>query len=230
MKRLRRLFDYALDLAFPGPLSGRSGPLRQQILDLEMTKRDSKLGRLFELEEQAPARSAWVGLGTIAYEIVSHFKPKRIVELGSFGGFSTFAMALALRDLGQGGKIYAVDTWEGDDNTGPYGEVVYQNFLRTRRELGLEETVCPLRMTFKEASTRIEPGVHLLHVDGLHTFRAVSDDFKCFRHHLMPGAIVLFHDVYTGFPQMRIFWALISRRFPSYRIPYSHGLGVLQIH
>jgi hypothetical protein len=63
----------------------------------------------------------------------------------------------------------------------------------------------------------------------LHTFKAVSNDFRCFRPLLNPGAVVLFHDVYTHFREMRIFWALISRRFPSYLIPYSHGLGVIQV-
>jgi predicted O-methyltransferase YrrM len=213
----------------PGPSYGRSGALRQQILNLEQTKRDCKLQRLFELEERSPLRSAWVGLGTIAYEIVTHFKPNRIVELGSFAGFSTCAMGMALRNLGEGGQLYAVDTWRGDDHTGQFGEQVYQSFLEKRRELDLESTICPLRMTFEEASDKIEPKIDLLHVDGLHTFRAVYRDFKSFRRHLAPGAIVLFHDVYTDFPQMRLFWALIARRFPSYLIPYSHGLGVIQV-
>ena len=84
-------------------------------------------------------------------------------------------------------------------------------------------------MTFEEASKQVKTSIDLLHVDGLHTFKAVSYDFKCFRHLLAPGAIVLFHDVYTSFPEMRLFWTLMARRYPSYLIPYSHGLGVLQI-
>lgn len=118
----------------------------------------------------------WVGLGTIAYEIVLHFKQKRVVELGCARGFSTFSMGLALHDLGEGGQIFAVDTWNGDEHFGYY-----------------------------EASRIISPPIDLLHVDGVHTFRAVTRDFQLFRRHLKPGAIVLFHDVYTVFPQMRCF-------------------------
>jgi predicted O-methyltransferase YrrM len=224
-----RLLNVGARILFPGPADGRNGLLRQQILSLESIKRDSKLQQLFELEERAPARSAWVGLGTIAYEIVKHFKPKKIVELGSFGGFSTCAMGLALRDLGQGGLIYAVDTWSGDDHTGPFGEQVYRSFLERRSELGLASNIFPLRMTFEEASEKIAPPIDMLHVDGWHTFAAVFRDFKTFRRHLAPGAIVLFHDVYTYFPGMRLFWAVTARRFPSYLIPYSHGLGIIQI-
>jgi predicted O-methyltransferase YrrM len=219
----------AIDGFLPGPADGRNGALRQQILELELKKRDRNLRELFELEKGSPAPSAWVGLGTIAYEIVTHFRPQRIVELGSFGGFSTCVMGLALRDLNQGGQVYAVDSWTGDKHTGSYGEQVYESFLRARRKLGLDTTIVPLRMTFEEASRHIKPGIDLLHIDGFHTFKAVSNDFKCFRPLLIPNAVVLFHDVYTGFRGMRLFWALISRRFPSHLIPYSHGLGVIQV-
>ena len=133
---LERSLNSSIGVLCPGPSDGRNGALRQRILNLELTKRDCKLQRLFELEEHSPARSAWVGLGTIAYEIISHFKPKKVVELGSFGGFSTCAMALALRDLGEGGQIYAVDTWIGDDHTGLFGEQIYGSFLEKRRALG----------------------------------------------------------------------------------------------
>jgi hypothetical protein len=229
MAPIDRLLNPTLDFLCPSPSGGRSGALRKQILDLEVKKRDCKLQKLFDLHEHSPRGVAWVGLGTIAYEIVQHYRPKRVVELGSARGFSTFAMGLALRDLGAGGQIYAVDTWQGDDHIGSYGEEVYQGFMESRRILDLESTIHPMRMTFEEASRIIAPPIDLLHVDGLHTFKAVSRDFRQFRRHLKPSAIVLFHDVYTFFPQMRLFWALISRRYPSYLIPYQHGLGVLQI-
>jgi hypothetical protein len=226
---LRSLLRSSIDLLCPGPSDGKNGKLRQQILDLEVKKRDRNLQQLFELEAHSPVRSSWIGLGTIAYEVVLHFKPQKIVELGSLNGFSTFAMGLALRDLQRDGRIYAVDTWMGDKHSGLYEEEVYQSFLENRHKLSLDNTVFPLRMTFAEASKQITSPIDLLHVDGLHTFKAVTSDFNAFRHLLAPDAIVLFHDVYTKFRGMRLFWALISRRYPSYRIPYSHGLGVIQI-
>jgi Methyltransferase domain len=225
----RRFFGSSFDWFLPGPSNGRSGKLRRLILDLEIKKRDANVQHLFAVEAHWRGASAWNGLGTIAYEIVTHFRPQKIVELGSHKGFSTFAMGLALRDLKLGGKIYAVDTWKGDEHAGFYEEEVYQNFLADRQKLGLDDTVFPMRMTFAEASKKITPPIDLLHVDGLHTFKAVTSDFKDFRNLLAPGGIVLFHDVYTTFRQMRLFWALISSRYPSYRIPYSHGLGIIQV-
>jgi predicted O-methyltransferase YrrM len=218
-----------LDLFFPGPSDGRNGDFRKLILDLEFRKKDANLRDLFALEDHSQGESSWSGLGTIAYELVKHFKPQKIVELGSHKGFSTFAMGLALRDLARGGQIYAVDTWKGDLHTGAYAEDVYQRFLADRHTLGLEDIVRPMRMTFAEASTKITPPIDLLHVDGLHTFKAVTSDFYSYRRRLAPGAVVLFHDVFTTFRQMRVFWGLLSWRYPSYRIPYSNGLGVIQV-
>lgn len=232
MSSIKSLILSGVDKLCPGPSSGKNGALRAQILDLELKKRDQKLQPLFDLHERSPRGVAWVGLGTIAYEIVQHFKPKKVVELGSARGFSTFAMGLALRELGgEGRQLYAVDTWKGDKHIGNYDEEVYENFMKSRHELGLDNTIAPMRMTFEEASKKIAPPIDLLHVDGLHTFKAVSTDFKQYRRHLSPGAIVLFHDVYTPFfPQMRLFWTMISRRYPSYLIPYQHGLGVIQVN
>lgn len=226
---LRRVLMSSFDALFPGPGQGRSGSLRRQMLELELKKRDANIQTLLDIESRARMPSAWSGLGSISYEIVRHFKPQNVVELGSFGGFSTFAMGLALRDLRKDGRIYAVDTWVGDEHSGLYGEEIYQSFLNTRRILDLDEVVRPMRMTFTEASRQITGPIDLLHIDGLHTFKAVTGDFRTFRHLLAPGAVVLFHDVYTEFRGMRLFWAMISRLYPSYRIPYSHGLGVIRV-
>ena len=77
----------------------------------------------------------------------------------------------------------------------------------------------------------IEPGINLLHIDGWHTYRAVSTDFKQFKPLLAPGAIVMFHDVNAPwFRGMRLFWRQISWMYPAVLIPYSSGLGIIQYH
>jgi predicted O-methyltransferase YrrM len=50
-------------------------------------------------------------LGRTLYDLVLEKKPKVIVEFGCLYGYSTVAMAMALRDLGQG-KIISYDIWE----------------------------------------------------------------------------------------------------------------------
>lgn len=224
----KRTFDFVL----PGPSDGKNGALQSLVYGFEEHKRDCNLGALFEIYRRGSrTESIWSGLGTLGYEIVKHFRPRRVVELGTYEGFSACAMALALRDLGEGGTVRAVDTWEGDPNTHAYNsDEVYQRFSNLRKELGLEDVIVPLRMTFEKASQVIEPGIDILHIDGWHTYRAVSTDFKQFRPLLAPGAIVMFHDVNNPlFRGMRLFWRRVSWTYPSVLIPYSSGLGIIQV-
>ena len=51
-------------------------------------------------------------IGKTIYDYVIENKPKVIVEFGVLFGFSTVCMSQALRDLNNGGKIYAFDLWE----------------------------------------------------------------------------------------------------------------------
>ena len=50
-------------------------------------------------------------LGKTLYDLVLIKKPKIIVEFGCLYGYSTIAMAMALRDLGQG-RIISYDIWD----------------------------------------------------------------------------------------------------------------------
>jgi predicted O-methyltransferase YrrM len=222
---IRSTLKWGYEHLLPGfvsrPLDFR---LRDQIVRLEGRKSDFNLDPL--RGTHAIDMTAWRGLGSLGYEIVRHVKPRIVVELGSHGGFSAFCLGLALRDLGLGGRLYAVDTWQGDPQTGEYGDEI---FLDDRAALGLQETVIPLRMTFEEASRAIEPGVDLLHVDGWHTFAAVRRDFATFRPLLSRRAIVMFHDVRTIYRGMRWFWALMRLRYESCTVPYMHGLGIIRM-
>lgn len=50
-------------------------------------------------------------LGRSLYDAVILHKPKKIIEFGSLEGYSAIAMAMALKDLGEG-RVYANDLWE----------------------------------------------------------------------------------------------------------------------
>lgn len=193
---------------------------------LESRKSDRNIDRLLQLHGQCTIQSAWHGLGSIGYELTAHLRPKHVVELGSFGGFSTCCLGLALRDHSPGATLRAVDTWQGDPHAGFYAEDVWGQFSRLRTELDLEDVIFPMRMTFEEAVTKISEPIDLLHIDGWHTIQAVRHDLNLFRSKLAPGATVIFHDVNTHFFGMRIFWLWLSLMRPTALVPYSHGLGV----
>ena len=85
-------------------------------------------------------------------------------------------------------------------------------------------------MTFDDALSRFpDSSVDLLHIDGLHTYKAVRHDFECWSEKLSDRAVVLFHDcseIQATFGVWR-FWHRIARVRPSFTFHHSHGLGVL---
>ena len=88
----KRTFDFVL----PGPSDGKNGALQSLVYGFEEHKRDRNLEALFEIYRRGSrTESIWSGLGTLGYEIVKHFRPRRVVELGTYEGFSACAMALA---------------------------------------------------------------------------------------------------------------------------------------
>jgi predicted O-methyltransferase YrrM len=201
-------------------------PLSREIIRLECLKSDKPVEALRNFPELE--MSAWLGLETLAYRMVQHYRPKVIVELGTHMGLSALAMGLALRNLGEGGQLFAIDSWEGDPQAGLYSDAVYQTFLKRREELQLESTIVPLKMYFDEARDKVATPIDLLHIDGLHTWEAVNHDFETFAPLVRPGGLIIFHDIYTHFEDLRRFWDGISRSFESHTVPYSNGLGIIR--
>ncbi len=203
-----------------------NNPLSREVYELESIPRAKSLRELDSFQELQA--SAWMGLESVAYQMVLREKPKVIVELGTHMGLSALAMGLGLRDLGQGGRLFAIDCWEGDNQAGYYGDSVYQTFLNRVKLLGLDSNVTALKMYFDEAVDKVETPIDILHIDGLHTWEAVNHDFETFGPLVKPGGIIMFHDVNSHFPDVKEFWRGISKKYESHRIYYSYGLGLIR--
>ncbi len=175
--------------------------------------------------------SAWLTHGPFAFWIVSELKPRRIVELGSHHGYSFFAFCQAVREMGLKSECYAVDTWEGDEHAGFYGEDVYQA-VRQHSQQEYPEIATLLRKTFAEARADIEDGtVDLLHVDGRHLYEDVKEDFETWIPKLSENAVVLFHDTEVRERDFGVwkYWAELEKKYPSFNFHHGHGLGVLGV-
>ena len=180
---------------------------------------------------RATKESAWHGHVSFAHWLVSEMRPSKVVELGSHNGVSYAAFCNAVRRNNLATRCYAVDTWQGDEQAGFYGNEVYRDLLAAN-EARFADFSTLMRCFFDEAVTQFPDGsVDLLHIDGLHTYEAVKHDFETWRPKLSSRAVVVFHDTEIrdrGFGVHK-FWSELTRLHPSFNFLHSAGLGVLAV-
>lgn len=175
--------------------------------------------------------SAWLGHAPFAYWIMDAVRPRSVVELGTHYGFSYFVFCEAVVRLGLETTAHALDTWQGDDQAGMYGEEVY-DFVSTVNKRDYSGFSRLLRGYFDDSLSEIPDGsVDLLHIDGRHGLEDVTHDFNSWLPKLSPRGVVLFHDIAEHQPGFGVwqFWETVSRRYPSFAFTHSHGLGVLGV-
>jgi len=180
-----------------------------------------------ELDEFSP----WLGHVPFAFWLVEALAPRTIVELGTQAGVSYCAFCQAVVHLELPTACWAVDTWKGEAHTGFYGEEVFGT-LRAHHDQKYSAFSRLVRSTFEEALPHFtDASIDLLHIDGLHTYEAVSADFHSWLPKLSDRAVVVFHDINVrerGFGVSHL-WHELSQRYPAFSFLHSHGLGVLAV-
>jgi hypothetical protein len=172
----------------------------------------------------------WSGHLPFANDLVNSLRPGLLVELGSHYGESYFGFCQAVTTSQTPCRCFAVDTWRGDEHAGFYANDVFEEVNEyNRQNYGSFSTL--IRATFDEASAQFPPNsIDLLHIDGLHTYAAVRQDFDTWFPKVKPGGIVLLHDIavrHTDFEVWRL-WEELSSQYASFAFHHCWGLGVLQ--
>ena len=183
---------------------------------------------LFKLPTKLPI-TAWAGHIPFLFVLFRLLRPTSYVELGVHSGASLIAACSAAATYNLETEIVGVDTWEGDAHAGFYdGETTYQE-LKTYLDAVFPKARLE-RRTFLEAAERFEDeSIDILHIDGLHTYDAVKDDFLTWLDRVSPSGIVLFHDISVfgqGFGVHRL-WEELKAEFATFEFHHSAGLGVL---
>jgi Methyltransferase domain len=185
----------------------------------------------FEGEKVCPDYRVWPWNGhrLFAYDLMAFLRPRLFVELGTYWGNSFFSFVQAVKDYDLKTQCIAVDTWIGDGHTGEYAEDVYDVVNNISRTYFPKNNIRLLRSTFIEALASVSDGsVDLLHIDGYHTYEAVSEDFSSWFPKLAENGIVLFHDVSDtcDYGSVR-YWKELCSQYPGFTFQHSWGLGVL---
>jgi hypothetical protein len=173
--------------------------------------------------------SAWIQHVPFMAWCVRMLEPRSYVELGTHWGVSFFAAVQTAKLLNMPFAARAIDFWEGDHQAGEYGEEVFAHVTeRAKKFPGVTLT----RSLFSDARNLVpDKSVDLLHIDGLHTYDAVKEDFDTWLSCVSDRGIILFHDVREtkldfGVHQL---WAELEEKYDSFTFDHGHGLGVLLV-
>ncbi|PEJ60421.1 hypothetical protein CN692_03215 [Bacillus sp. AFS002410] len=187
---------------------------------------------MFEFNQTNPAireHSAWKGHAKFAYDLVQFVNPKKIVELGTHYGFSFFCFCQSVKNNNISSECFAIDSWQGDLHSGLYNDEVYNTVYEVVQNYYQKEAKM-LRSSFDTAIKNFEDEtIDILHIDGFHTYEAVSHDYTTWLPKLAKEGIVLIHDTEVRLQDFGVykFWEEIRQQHPSFEFTHSHGLGVL---
>jgi predicted O-methyltransferase YrrM len=164
--------------------------------------------------------SAWRGHRNFARWITQNAKSDVIVELGVDYGYSTFVFADALK--GTNGTIYGVDLFMGDIHAG------HRSTLDFVKRAIAECAVTNLELVIGEFDTISKlwtKPIDILHIDGLHTYEAVKNDFTRWSPHVTENGVVLFHDIAIPEFGVKEFFRELSGGYKLFFL-HSAGLGI----
>lgn len=192
---------------------------------------DPELDPLFWPSSRPFVFSAWYGHVPFAHWLVTSTRPATIVELGTHGGASYAAFCEAVLRSGLETRCFAVDTWEGDAHAGRYGQDVFTD-LKQFHDGRYGNFSTMIRASFDDAAKQFSPAsIDLLHIDGLHTYAAVKNDFETWLPKMSDKGVILFHDIEVhrdGFEVDRL-WDELRKNYPSFSFAHCYGLGVLAV-
>ena len=165
--------------------------------------------------------TAWLGHGTFATQLVKEFKPNVIVDLGVDYGFSTFCFGY--HNIG---NVYGIDWFKGDSQSGirnTYDEVI-ETYDELKNEYGVSN-IQFIKGDFNSVVVTWDKQIDVLHIDGLHTYESVKNDYEKWSKFCNDDSIILFHDTILHHKTVGRFFNELN----GFKInkPDSCGLGIL---
>jgi len=126
-------------------------------------------------------------VGRFLGQLVFFSRAGTVVELGSFAGWASAHMALALKAAGCGGRLYCVD----------YMQEYLDAALANLRRHGLEGLVTPVRgLSLDPAVLAALPaaGIDVIFLDTSHAYPDTRDEILAYAPRLSRGGALVLHD------------------------------------
>jgi hypothetical protein len=175
--------------------------------------------------------SAWGAHIPFMFCLMAIMRPRTYVELGTHYGASFFAVCQAIEAHQIDCTPVAIDLWLGDEHTGYYKENVYRAFnIVHQKKYGGVGLV--LRKDFNEAANHFEQkSIDLIHIDGLHTYEAVRNDYETWLPKASESGVLLFHDTTVREREFGVWklWDEIKDKHVSFQFTHTHGLGIIAL-
>jgi hypothetical protein len=172
----------------------------------------------------------WSGHLPFARDLVAALRPSIFVELGTHYGESYFGFCQSIAENAIDCKAYAIDTWRGEHQSGFYDESIFED-VRRYNEANYQSFSYLVRGLFDDALAQFDDNsIDILHIDGLHTFDAVSHDFYSWLPKVKPGGIVLLHDTMVKQDDFGVWklWGELRNKGETFEFHHSSGLGVFE--
>lgn len=140
-------------------------------------------------------------------ELIFKIKPQVVVEIGVFGGRSLVPQAMALKEVGNGGKAYGIDPWRHLDTLeGNLSEAdkkwwanvdlneIHRGCMGTIWNNRLEDYAIIIRSPSQHCPQLFGGGIDVLHIDGTHSEEASIRDVQLYLPQVLSGGYVFFDD------------------------------------
>jgi len=114
-----------------------------------------------------------------------------IVEIGSFQGKSTIAMALNAKV-----PVYAIDPHHDhtDEEGGQFGRHDVANFYINVMKANVEKKIYPIHLPSYEIAKCWKRPIGMIFIDGGHSYENVKRDVEDWLPHMIQGGVIALHD------------------------------------
>ncbi|HEB35640.1 hypothetical protein LCGC14_1073700 [marine sediment metagenome] len=145
--------------------------------------------------------------GPLLYTLVSHYRPRNVLEFGTGRGYGALSMAKASLEQGFECRIWTIDhippttrqRWDIDEGNGPTTKsLALDEVWKQSISAGIRERISCLTgdsySVMREWKHLGRPNIDFFFIDGGHDYRTVKHDFVAGLRAANPGAAFLFDD------------------------------------